>query len=56
MEKMTCDDCIYFRPHYVKFEFYFLKTGCGHCVYPRIKRRDRFSTVCRYFQKNADRI
>ncbi|MBC8535992.1 hypothetical protein [Feifania hominis] len=44
-----CDSCMYFRLHYVKLGNSFGETGDGHCVYPRLKLRRRFTKACEHY-------
>ena len=46
-----CKDCIHFRPHYVRRgRNWYLRTACGHCVYPRLKHRKEETPACNNFK------
>ena len=51
---MQCKDCFYFRQHYVKSGKTYLKAGCGHCKYPRLKNRRPETPACGYFKVRED--
>ena len=37
----TCATCLHFRRHYVRREKdWFMPLDYGHCVYPRLKKRE----------------
>ena len=50
MNRQQCKDCIHFYQHYVcpDGERY-MTTYCGHCVYPRIKKRVPDTRSCEHF-------
>ncbi len=50
MEK-TCETCVHFRRHYVKFGFRYNPVGSGHCVYPRLKLRREDAPACRHYRE-----
>ena len=33
---------------------WYLKTSCGHCVYPRLKHRKADTPACSHFREKAD--
>lgn len=45
-----CENCQYFRLHYVKHGRRCMPTADGHCVYPRLKRRTRTEKSCQHFR------
>lgn len=51
MEAKTCAGCKHFIQHYVKHapDRYF-PIRQGHCIYPRVKRRDRDTPACEKFR------
>ncbi len=50
MENKTCENCKYFRQHYSKLGKRYIETVYGHCVYPRLKRRETDSPACEHHQ------
>ena len=49
MNENICQNCIYFRQHYVLDSQSAMKAECGHCVFPRIKRRRPGQVACAHF-------
>ena len=49
MNEKICENCKHFMLHYMKSEKRYLKTGAGHCMYPRIKLRHINAKACEYF-------
>ena len=49
-----CENCQYFRQHYVKHGRSYLPTADGHCVYPRIKSRTRETKSCQHFKSKTE--
>lgn len=45
-----CKNCRYFRQHYVKFGRRYDEIYYGHCVYPRLKKRECAAKACEYFK------
>ena len=53
--KETCKDCMYFRAHYVRRgRNWYLRTSCGHCVYPRLKHRQEDTPACTHFKQQIE--
>jgi hypothetical protein len=48
MDKI-CETCIYFRQHYIKFGLEYSPISYGHCVYPRLKKRETKSAACEHY-------
>ena len=47
MEDYYCENCKYFRQHYVHFyENHYTPIPCGHCTYPRLKHRTPNTEAC----------
>lgn len=44
MEEKTCGTCKYFAQHYRKWGRGYHEVDCGHCKYPRIKKRTKDQT------------
>ena len=44
MEEKTCGTCKYFGQHYRKWGKGYHEVDCGHCKYPRIKKRTKDQT------------
>lgn len=50
----TCEECRYFRQHYVPHpNGWFTACGCGHCVYPMTKPRRPETPACKHFEPLA---
>ena len=47
---MTCKDCIHYRQHYIKFGRSYRPIAYGHCVYPRLKKREQNTPACCKFK------
>ncbi len=45
----VCKECKHFRQHYVKFRRGYREINDGHCVYPRLKRRETDTPACQHF-------
>ena len=55
MEEKYCEDCKYFRQHYITDGTRYDYVYCGHCVYPRLKTRKPDTPACFYFvQREKD--
>lgn len=55
---MACEYCKFYLRHYVKLEGKFIRTGCGHCVHGRMKKRNPKDS-CEYFElgdREADHL
>ena len=51
MEQKTCTDCKHFRMHYIKIQNqYYVPIHYGHCVYPRLKKRESETPACEHFE------
>ncbi|MDO4314994.1 MAG: hypothetical protein Q4C45_04400 [Oscillospiraceae bacterium] len=50
MEK-TCETCMHFRRHYVKYGFRYDPIAAGHCVCPRRKLRWEETPACRNYKE-----
>ena len=55
MDTKICKDCTHFRQHYVKFGERYGPIWYGHCVYPRLKRRESASPACEHFQAKPNK-
>ncbi len=49
MNEKTCESCEHYIPHYVRIGRKFHKIDFGHCVYPRIKNRDKATKACEHY-------
>lgn len=47
----TCESCKYFRQHYVKSGYRYSPILYGHCVYPKLKKRDATTAACAYYKE-----
>ena len=54
MDDHTCQECAHFRRHYVKRDGVFWGLTYGHCVYPRMKKRECEVRACAYFVLSAE--
>ena len=50
MEKEKCENCRYFRRHYIVDSQRCTPVNCGHCTYPRIKKRTPDTLACGHFE------
>ena len=50
----TCGECKHFRLHYIKFGRSYRALHYGHCVYPRLKKRETFTEACENFKKRKE--
>ena len=49
MDKI-CQNCKHFRQHYIKAGRRYQELEEGHCVYPRLKQRERRTKACGHFR------
>ena len=49
MQKQICGECAHFRQHYVLSSQRCTPVNCGHCSYPRLKRRTPDTLACVHF-------
>ena len=49
MNAPKCNTCLHFIQHYVRAGRSYRKSYYGHCVYPRLKRREIDSASCKYY-------
>lgn len=55
MNVPKCNTCLHFIQHYVRARRSYRKSYYGHCVYPRLKRREIDSASCKYYKpREAD--
>ena len=45
MEEKICGTCKYFAQHYRKWGRGYHEVDCGHCKYPRIKKRTKDHSI-----------
>lgn len=50
MEKQTCGNCAHFRLHYIRRTRKYMPLRYGHCVYPRLKKREADEHACQYWK------
>jgi hypothetical protein len=53
METETCKTCKHFRQHYIKFGNSYREILYGHCVYPRLKRRESATPACEHYEERT---
>ena len=46
MNNKTCESCKHFRMHYIKRDDSYYPIHYGHCVYPRLKKREVATPAC----------
>ena len=51
MESKTCKSCLHFRQHYIKFGKSYREITYGHCVYPRLKKRESGALACQHYKE-----
>lgn len=52
---VLCKDCMYFNPHYVKYDNgKFVTTGCGHCTESGVKKRDAYHKACKKWEESEE--
>lgn len=51
MEGNICKFCKHFRQHYIKFGYRYDEISYGHCVYPRLKKRETTQRACDNFKE-----
>jgi hypothetical protein len=55
MNEKICKNCEHYVKHYVRLykedgRFRYSFVNCGHCVYPRIKKREPTHKACEHFK------
>ena len=48
---VSCKNCRHFRQHYMKFGKSYREILYGHCVYPRIKKRNTDSPARGHYEQ-----
>ncbi len=51
MTEKTCLTCTHFRLHYIKRGKRYYPLAYGHCVFPRLKKRERQTPACASYQE-----
>lgn len=49
IKERGCGDCKYYLAHFAKMDGRLFEVYCGHCYYPRIKKREPDTKPCKYF-------
>ena len=49
-----CKNCKHFRLHYIKFGRGYREITYGHCVYPRLKKRETESPACEFYKEREE--
>lgn len=50
-----CKNCRHFRQHYIKYaRGNYSPLAYGHCVEPRIKRREAATKACSHYKKRPE--
>ncbi len=51
MEQPCCGNCKHFRLHYIKYASrHYHPLHYGHCVKPRLKKREKETKACTHWQ------
>ena len=48
---MICKNCKHFRQHYIKRGNRYDEIHYGHCVYPRLKKRNTDEKACEHYKE-----
>lgn len=54
MNKQTCGNCVHFRLHYIRRGRKYFSLRYGHCVCPRLKKRDAAQAACQYWKSEKE--
>ena len=49
--EQRCGICKHFRQHYIKFGKSYREILYGHCVFPRLKKREAAEKACEYYKE-----
>lgn len=49
MEKNTCRQCAHYYQHYALDARKIFRVNCGHCVMPKVRRREPYTVACEHF-------
>jgi len=52
-EDKCCKNCKHFRQHYIKSGKRYNKIHYGHCVYPRLKKRETDQKACEHYKERT---
>lgn len=50
-ERKICKTCKHFRQHYIKFGRSYREITYGHCVFPRLKKRETSERACEHYKE-----
>ena len=50
MEHSTCETCLHFRRHYGISDGRIFRIHCGHCVYPKTRRKQPTANACQFYE------
>lgn len=56
LEEKTCKSCKHFRQHFIKLGRRYQEISYGHCVYPRLKKREADTPACNNFSERKKDI
>ena len=51
VENKICKNCKHFRQHYIKFGKSYRSIEHGHCVFPRLKKRETNEKACEHYNE-----
>ena len=49
MKDKTCQTCLHFQQHYSIKNGKIIRVCCGHCFFPKVKRKQPFSKACEHY-------
>ncbi len=53
-ENNICKNCRHFRQHYIKHGLSYRELWYGHCVYPRLKKRETAAKACEHYKEREN--
>ena len=56
MDKHICRECQHYRQHYLLDYDAAMPVNCGHCIFPRLKKRKPQASACQYFLSCANTV
>ena len=51
MEEKQCSTCLYYRQHYAMDKRRIFRVHCGHCTYPKAKRKKPDAKCCEHYEQ-----
>ena len=53
MEKTFCKNCVHFRQHYALDKRHIFRVYCGHCTFPKVRRKRPDAAACEQYTPAA---